>query len=70
VPNPTTATRTAWNSLQDIADRTGFSEETLRRRISDGSLKAYRVGPRSIRIREDDFLAFIESQTIGNAGSV
>lgn len=47
----------AWMSLQEAAEYLGVSTKTLRRRISEGTLKAYRVGkgPRSpLRLRRDD----------------
>lgn len=37
-------------SMKSAADSFGVSERTIRRRIADGSLKAYRMGPRMIRI--------------------
>lgn len=36
--------------IADAAVRCGVSTKTIRRRIADGSLTAYRVGPRIIRI--------------------
>ena len=43
--------------LSEAADWYGVSERTLRRRIADGSLPAYRVGPRSIRVAAEDVAA-------------
>lgn len=37
-------------SLAEAAATTGVSTRTLRRRIADGSLPAYRVGPRLIKV--------------------
>lgn len=37
-------------SIDEAADRLGVSTKTVRRRISDGTLKAVRIGPRIIRI--------------------
>jgi len=37
-------------SLPDAADYASCSTRTLRRRISDGSLTGYRMGPRLIRV--------------------
>lgn len=45
-----TATRRTYESITQAAERTGVSPRTLRRRISDGSLRAYRLGPRIIRL--------------------
>lgn len=41
-------------NLKDAADWYGVSERTLRRRIAEGKLRAYRVGPRSIRVSVED----------------
>ena len=43
--------------LSEAADWYGVSERTLRRRIAEGKLPAYRVGPRSIRVRAEDVAA-------------
>lgn len=40
--------------LSDAAEWYGVSERTLRRRIAEGKLPAYRVGPRSIRVAAED----------------
>jgi len=37
-------------SPQEAADRLGVSTRTVRRRIADGSIIGYRVGPRLIRV--------------------
>ena len=44
-------------TLKQAAEWYGVSERTLRRRIAEGQLKAYRVGPRSIRVRAEDLEA-------------
>ncbi|SFB98975.1 DNA binding domain-containing protein, excisionase family [Nocardioides terrae] len=44
-------------SLTDAAEIVGQSVKTLRRRISAGTLPAYRFGPRSIRVRFNDLEA-------------
>ena len=44
-------------SLDDAAELLGQSVKTLRRRIAEGSLPAYRFGPRSIRVRLNDLEA-------------
>lgn len=41
-------------SLKEAAEWHGVSERTLRRRIAEGRLPAYRVGPRTIRVRAED----------------
>lgn len=47
----------SYMSLKDAATRYGVSERTIRRRISEGKLPAYRVGPRSIRVAAADLEA-------------
>lgn len=41
-------------TLAAASERCGLSVKTLRRYISGGRLRAYRVGPRSLRIDEAD----------------
>lgn len=40
-------------TIGQVADATELSTKTIRRRISDGSLIAHRIGPRAIRIERD-----------------
>ncbi|GGL33308.1 excisionase family DNA-binding protein [Phycicoccus endophyticus] len=49
----TIAARRSYESLSQAAERTGISTKTLRRRIADGALTAYRCG-RLIRLDPDD----------------
>ena len=42
-----------YETLKQAAERTGLTERTLRRRIADGKLTAYRSG-RVIRLRPED----------------
>ena len=44
-------------SLEEAAEVMSLSVKTIRRRISDGTLPAYRYGGRSIRIRLDELEA-------------
>jgi excisionase family DNA binding protein len=44
-------------SLEQAAEITDQSVKTIRRRISDGSLPAYRFGPRHIRVKLEDLQA-------------
>ena len=44
-------------TIADVAMRYGVSVSTIRRRIQDGTLKAFRVGPRSVRVDATDALA-------------
>jgi len=41
-------------TLEEAAAYTALSTRTIRRRIRDGDLHAFRVGPRSIRLRPED----------------
>ncbi|WP_082683836.1 MULTISPECIES: helix-turn-helix domain-containing protein [unclassified Mycobacterium] len=50
-------------TLHQAAERVGLSEKTLRRYVSDGRLRAYRVGARAIRIDTADLDAL--SRPIG-----
>lgn len=43
-----------WLRLSEAAEYTGFGERTLRRRIADGTITGYRVGPREIRVDADE----------------
>lgn len=46
-------------SIRDVAEFTGFHPDTIRRRIADGTLPAFRIGPRAIRIRREDAEALL-----------
>lgn len=50
----TTTTKRHFESLAEAAERTGISVDTLRRRIAEGRLPAYRSGPRLIRVDIQD----------------
>jgi excisionase family DNA binding protein len=41
-------------SLAEAAARVGCNSKTIRRRISDGSLTGFRLGPRMIRVDADE----------------
>jgi excisionase family DNA binding protein len=43
----------------EVAELYGISERTVRRRIAEGELPAYRLGPRHIRIRREDVEALL-----------
>ncbi|MGB3593294.1 MAG: helix-turn-helix domain-containing protein [Ornithinimicrobium sp.] len=53
-PRIDTSTRRRFESLSEAAERTGLSTYTLRRRIADGRLPAYRSGSRIIRVDPAD----------------
>jgi len=44
-------------TIGQVADATGLSTKTIRRRVSDGTFLAHRIGPRAIRIERDSVLA-------------
>jgi excisionase family DNA binding protein len=44
-------------SIEEAAEVMSLSTKTIRRRISDGSIPAYRCGRRNIRIRLDELEA-------------
>lgn len=46
----TTKSRRRLVSLEDAADYAACSTKTIRRRISDGALTGYRLGPRLLRV--------------------
>ncbi len=48
-----------YETLREAADRLGVSDRTLRRRIADGDLMAYRLGKRLIRVRTADVDALL-----------
>ena len=50
----TTKIRREFETLASAAERTGLSIRTLRRRIANGDLAAYRSGARVIRVDPDD----------------
>ncbi len=51
---------TCWMNLEQAATYCGTSVKTLRRRISRGELPAYRIGGRSIRVRQPDVDALFQ----------
>jgi excisionase family DNA binding protein len=46
-------------TIQEAAQATGLGDKTIRRRIADSTLKAYRVGPRAIRIERASLLKLV-----------
>lgn len=51
---PTIAQGRRFESLVAAAERTGMSPRTLRRRVAEGKLPAYRSGPRLLRVDAED----------------
>ena len=55
IPSSDCAPRGQRIDINAASERTGLSTKTLRRRIKDGSLRAYHVvGTRAIRVDTDD----------------
>lgn len=46
------------------AERLQVSKKTIFRRIADGSIKAIRLGNKTIRIEEADLQAFIDGKRV------
>jgi excisionase family DNA binding protein len=43
-------------TIGQVAEATGLSTKTIRRRVADRTLRAVRVGPKAIRIERDSVL--------------
>ena len=52
-------------TIRQAANVARVSEHTIRRRVSDRTLRAYRPGPRLIRIDRDSLINFTRSTVIG-----
>lgn len=48
---------TRYISIPEAAEALGVSAKTVRRRITDGTIEARRIGPRTIRIPEASLTA-------------
>ncbi|CRK49221.1 hypothetical protein RHCRD62_10076 [Rhodococcus sp. RD6.2] len=57
-------------SLAQATDYTGLHERTLRRRIADGTLPAFRCGPRLIRVDQADLDGMFEPVTCTRRGTI
>ena len=53
-------TRRTYESLAEAAVRTGVSVRTLRRRVAEGRLTAYRCGPRLLRVDTEEVDALMK----------
>lgn len=54
-----------WLSVQDVVDRLGVHEQTVRRWIKSGELAAYALGDRAgYRIAIEDLQAFMERRRV------
>lgn len=60
MPRSATTPSASYLSLADAADRLGVSTVTVRRRITDGRLRAFRLGKRLIRIRVEDLESMLD----------
>lgn len=47
-------------NLQEAAERAGVHPKTVRRWISEGRIRGYRMGPRFIRVDLDELAAMLE----------
>lgn len=43
-------TESEWGTMEDAARYLGVSSKTIRRRITDGSIRAKKFGPRLVRV--------------------
>ena len=43
-----------FHSIGAVAEHYGASRSTIKRRIKDGTLKVYRLGPRTVRVKLSD----------------
>ena len=50
-----------WMSTREAAEHTGYSENTIRKAIRTGALRALRQGERNFKILPDDLDAWAES---------
>lgn len=50
----TPSARRRLGSIADAAEFAGVNPKTIRRRIADGTLNGYRLGPRLIRVDLDE----------------
>ncbi|RPA12758.1 helix-turn-helix domain-containing protein [Gordonia sp. OPL2] len=54
-------------SITEAADYVGVSSKSIRRYISDGRLRAYRTGPKLLRIRMADLDSMVTGDPVGVA---
>ena len=51
-------------TINEVAERLKLSVITIRRLVSRGELKAYRLGGRQLRFKESEIAAYIDAQLI------
>jgi excisionase family DNA binding protein len=52
-------------TISAVAQATGFSQKTIRRRVADRTLCTVRIGPRVIRIERDSVLELLSPMGSG-----
>ena len=57
---------TTFLTIEAAAGSIGVHPRTLRRRIAEGQLRAYRVGPRAIRVKAADLDAMLRPIPTGD----
>lgn len=57
-------------SIQSAAEYAGVSTKTIRRRIADGSLTGYRMGPRLLRVDLNELDAMLRPIPTAGGGQV
>lgn len=62
-----TITEPEFLTLAQAAEIFGTSERTIRRLIESGSLPAFRIGPRVLRVRVEDVRALARPVLVGGA---
>ncbi|MBI3945528.1 MAG: helix-turn-helix domain-containing protein [Armatimonadetes bacterium] len=50
---------------REVAQRLGLAQDTVYEWIAQGRLCAFRLGPKSLRIRETDLVKFLENSREG-----
>ena len=54
-------------SIAEAAEHVGVSTKSIRRYVSDGRLRAYRTGPKLLRIMLSDLDAMVTGEPVGVA---
>jgi excisionase family DNA binding protein len=58
-----------WRTVAEIVDELSVHEQTVRRWIREGQLRAYNFGGKTgYRIKTEDFEAFLEARVEGDQG--
>lgn len=51
-------------SIAAVADRLGMNKNTVYKRISEGELTVYKMGPKTYRVKESEVEKFIEKSKV------